>query len=146
MSWLNGAGSLRLALSTLHLGVAAVSFIRPPMVDLVPGYAGFREIANTTTWGVFALIVGMGLLLIPRGKPLLILWQFASASFFLLFAILVTRGPTELTWGSVVYGLLGIWSAVLTYLTADDWFRDNRWPWRFKAWLARKWGQHGPRS
>lgn len=133
-----------MTLASLHLGVAAVSFIRPHMIELVAGYAGFRAIGETVNWGVFALIIGMGLLLIPRGQPLLILWQFASATFFLLFTILVTNGPTGLTWGSIVYGLLAFWSGVLTYLTADDWFRDNRWPYRLRVWLARKWGQRGP--
>lgn len=136
-------GALRMALSSLHLGVAAVSFIRPPMVELIPGYAGFAAITNTTMWGVIALTIGLGLLLIPRGQPLLILWQTGSATFFILFAILVTAGPTGLTWGSVVYGLLGLWSAALSFATADDWFRDNRWPQRLRAWMGRIWERHG---
>ncbi|EYB66927.1 hypothetical protein DEIPH_ctg062orf0002 [Deinococcus phoenicis] len=142
-SWRRSIGALRIALATLHLGVAFISFHRPHLVDLVEGYAGFREIAGTTTWGAWALGIGLGLLLIPRGQPLLILWQFASAAFFLLFGILVTNGPAALNWGSGVYGLLGVWSAVLAYATADDWFRMNRWPQRFRAWLAGKWGPRG---
>lgn len=139
----DGVSPLRFALATLHLGVALVSFIRPPMVDLVGGYAGFREIASTTTWGAWALGIGLGLMFIPRGQPLLILWQFASAAYFLLFGILVTNGPAELNWGTAVYGGLGLWSVVLAYVTLDDWFRHTQWAQRFRAWLGRWWGRRG---
>ncbi|BDP44829.1 hypothetical protein DAETH_47980 (plasmid) [Deinococcus aetherius] len=129
---------LRLVLASLHLLVAVISFVRPPMVEVVKGYAKFAEIGDTTTWGTWALTIGLGLLLIPRG-PLLILWQFASASYFALFALLVTGGPSGLNWGSGVYGGLSLWSMVLAYDTANDWFEQTRWPQRFRAWLGRRW-------
>ncbi|WP_156039397.1 hypothetical protein [Deinococcus marmoris] len=145
MTGWRGAGGepLRMALGSLHLGVSAIAFIRPNMVALVPGYFGFQAIASTLTWGVIALAIGLGLLLIPRGKPLLILWQFASATFFLLFAILITNGPAGLNWGSAVYGLLGLWSSGLAYVTADDWFHETRSPQHFRTWLTKRWRQRG---
>ena len=145
MNRFRGISPLRVALASLHLLVALISFHRPYLVELVAGYSGFREIASTPTWGAWALGIGLGLLLIPRGQPLLILWQFASAAFFLLFGLLVTNGPAGLNWGSGVYAGLGIWSAVLAYATADDWFRHNRWPQRLRAWLSVQWSRHGRR-
>lgn len=137
MSLRSGVSALRLALASLHLVVAAISFIRPPMTEVVRGYARFHEIADTTTWGGWALAIGVGLLLIPRGQPLLIVWQFASAVFFALFALLVTAGPSGLNWGSGVYGGLSMWSMVLAFYTADDWFEATRWPQRLRARLGR---------
>ncbi|WP_019584654.1 hypothetical protein [Deinococcus apachensis] len=142
-TWRRGVSASRTGLGGLHLGVAIVSFLRPNLALIVPSYAGFHAIMPTIFWGVTALTIALGLLLIPRGKPLLILWQFASAVFFILFSILVTQGPYGLTWGSVVYGGLGLWSCVLAYYTADDWFWHNRWPQRFRVWLTKCWGHRG---
>jgi hypothetical protein len=128
---------LRLLLACLHIGMAVVSFLRPNMIELLKGYSKFGEIGNTTSWGFAAAIIGAGLLLIPRGQILLILWQAASAIFFCLFCLLVTSGPSGLNWGSVVYGGLGFASAGIAFLTADDVFQRTQWPQRFRVWLGK---------
>lgn len=142
-----GIGPLRLQLACLHLGIAAVSFIRPNLINLIPGYRLFGEIATTTEWGLAALLIGLGLLFLPRASVLLILWQTASSILFSLFAILVT-GVNGLTWGTVIYGGLAMGSAVVAYITADGWFARTQIPQRFRAWLRRvgqrlKRGRHG---
>lgn len=137
-NWRHGLGAARAGLAGLHLLLAWVSFIRPHMTEIIPGYVAFGAIADTRSWGTMALVIGLGLLLIRQGQPLLILWQFASAAFFALFSILVTQGPYELTWGSAIYGGLAFWSVLLAYVTADDWFYQTRWPQRFRAWLRRR--------
>ncbi|GGR18995.1 hypothetical protein [Deinococcus ruber] len=132
----NSIGLLRLVLALLHLGMSVVLFIRPHMVELIKGYARFGDIAPTTEWGWYTLIVGLGLLLLPRASPLLILWQAASATLFALFAILATA-VVGLNWGTVVYGGLSLASALVAYITADGWFIQTQLPQRFRAWLRR---------
>ena len=135
-----GLSASRAGLACLHLGVSGVSLLRPHLTEIVPSYAAFNDLMPTPAWGALALTIGGGLLLIPRGKPWLILWQFASAAFFILFSILVTQGPYGLTWGSVVYGGLGVWSLVLAFFTFDDWFARKQWPQRTRVWLAQRTG------
>ncbi|MGY2897212.1 hypothetical protein [Deinococcus sp. UYEF24] len=130
-----GIGPLRLQLAGLHLGIAVVAFIRPNLIELIPSYRLFAQIGTTGEWGMAALLIGGGLLLLPRASPLLILWQAASSMLFSLFAILVT-GNSGLTWGTVVYGGLAVGSAIVAYITADGWFAQTRIPQRFRAWLG----------
>ena len=129
-------GPLRLQLASLHLVLAVVSFIRPNLIELIPSYRLFGTIATTGQWGLAALLIGLGLLFLPRASPLLIIWQTASSILFSLFAILVT-GANGLTWGTVIYGGLAMGSAVVAYITADGWFARTQIPQRFRAWLGR---------
>lgn len=131
-----GVGPLRAQLAGLHLGIAAVAFIRPNLIELIGSYNLFAQIGTTGEWGMVALLIGLGLLLLPRASPLLILWQTGSSIFFSLFAILVT-GASGLTWGTIIYGGLAIGSAVVAYITADGWFAATQVPQRFRVWLGR---------
>lgn len=136
-----GISASRVGLACLHLGVAGVSFLRPNLTRIVPSYAAFQDVMPTVWWGAAALTIGLGLLLLPRGSLLLILWQAFSATLFTVFAIFVTQGPYGLTWGSVVYGGLAVWSVLLSYYTFDDWWWRTGLPKRLRAYLRRRRGQ-----
>ncbi len=129
-------GVLRLMLAILHLEMSGVAFLRPHMVGLVADYHYFGSIATTTTWGVVMLIVGVGLLLLPRAGPLLILWQALSAIVFSLFTVLISSA-VGLIWATAVYGTLALASGGVAYLTADLWFKRTQYPQKFRAWLNR---------
>lgn len=138
-----GIGWLRLSFGVLHILMGLAAFFRPHMIELVKGYALLAQVASTVGWGYAMLVIGIGLLALPRASGVLILWQFLSASLFALFALLLTGGPTGFTWGSVVYGWLTLISGVMAYLTADQLFQTNGVPERLRHWL--RFG-HGNRS
>ena len=133
---LRAQGELQYFLALLHLGIAWSSHHRPNMTELVPAYWKFNEIASTAQWGWAALIIGAGLLLLPRANPFLIMWQAFSAIFFFLFALLVTGG-NGLTFGTVIYVGLTLASTRVAYRTAVIYFAHTRSPERFRAWLHR---------
>ena len=141
-------GLLRLELACLHLAMSFVSFIRPNMVEIVPAYHRFGQIGSTTEWGWYTLFVGLGLLLLPRRSPFLILWQAASATLFALFSALVTRSY-GFTWGTVVYAGLSLASGLVAYVTADLAFKESQFPQRSRVWLShflqrlRAWRRRG---
>jgi hypothetical protein len=138
-NWRHSVNASRIMLAVMHLGIGWMSFYRPQLTSDVPGYAAFHAIAPTMVWGAWALIIGVGLMLLPRAHPLLILWQFGSATYFTLFALLVSDGPYGPTWGTIAYGVPAIWSVILAYLTTDGWLRRTQWPQRFRVWSARHW-------
>jgi hypothetical protein len=133
---LKAQGELQRFLALLHLGIAWSTHHRPNMTELVPAYWQFNQIASTPQWGWTALAIGLGLLLLPRANPLLIVWQTFSAIFFFLFALLVTGG-NGLTFGTVIYGGLTLASARVAYRTAVIHFAHTRSPERLRAWLHR---------
>lgn len=132
-------GVLRFALAFLHLAMAAVGFHRPHLVELIPSYAGFAQIAPTSIWALSALVIGIGMLLIRRGSPLLVLWQFFSAGMFILFSILVTQ-RFGLTWGTVAYMFPAILSYIVMWFTVEE--VAGRFAWLKKAAIRRA-GRHG---
>lgn len=127
-------GALRLFLAVLHFSVAVTSVLRPHMTEVVLGYRKFDEIAHTPAWGWMAFTIAAGLVFLPRGSLVLIVWQFLSAAFFLLFAVLVT-GQVGLNWGTGIYGTLGFLSFVVMYVTAVIWFERQAWHRRLSARL-----------
>ncbi|PYE51058.1 hypothetical protein [Deinococcus yavapaiensis] len=133
-------GALRLFLATLHLTVAITSVLRPHMTEVIVGYKRFHEIAPTPYWGGTAFLIALGLLALPRGSLALIAWQFLSASFFLLFGVLVT-GQVGLNWGTGVYGTLSFLSFVVMYVTAIVWFERQAWHRRLAEGLRPR-GEH----
>lgn len=118
-------GWLRVLLAVLHLSMAAISFLRPHMIEIVLAYKKFGTVAPTTSWGLVMLVIGLGLLFLPRASAVLILWQAASATLFALLTILVSTGPTALTWDSAVFTCLTVSSAAVAYVTADQLFQRN---------------------
>lgn len=139
----NSIGLLRLQLAIIHISMSAASFIRPHMIEIFPAYAKFGEIGGTLSWAWVMMAIGLGLLLLPRGTILLILWQAASAIMFCLFAILLTDG-SGLTWGTMVYASLALTSVIVAYITADTLFGRNQLPQKVRALIEGE--SRGPSS
>lgn len=117
---------VRFMLAMLHLSVAGIAFLRHNMVDIFPGYAGFAEVGSTFSWGAVALAIGVGLLVLRKGTVLLILLQFASASYFTAFAILLSA-TNGLTWGTAAYLFPAVLSFIVMWNTLEDVFDNSAW-------------------
>ena len=115
---------IRLLLALFHLSLAAVSLWRHNMVEIIPGYAGFAAVAPTTTWGFLATIIATGLLFIKRGTPLLVVWQFFSATYFVTFSTLVSA-VYGITWGTAAYLFPAIMSYIVMWGTLEEVFESN---------------------
>jgi hypothetical protein len=134
-----GAGIMRWQLALMHTWIAWTSFHRPHLFTLVHAYGKFGTVMNEVSWGWVAAVIALGLIIMPRGSVALVLWQFASASMFALFAILVT-GQVGENYGTGVYGLLCISSGVLAYLTIGQLLDARSWGHRLGEWSRRKHG------
>jgi hypothetical protein len=121
-----GMGILRFLLSLLHLLIAVLGFFRHNMTELVPGYRPFQEVFATDIWSTIALVIGLGLFLLPRGSLLLIFWQFLSATYFMAFCILVS-GPYGVIWGTLGWGFPSAQSFIVMYFSAQDWAESHNW-------------------
>lgn len=115
---------IRLMLAILHLSVAGIAFLRHNMVNIFPGYAGFAEVGTTTSWGVVALIIGIALLRMSKGTILLVITQFASASYFATFAYLLSK-TNGLTWGTAAYLFPAALSYIVMWNTLHEYFDKN---------------------
>jgi len=135
-----GIGWLRLSFAVLHILMGLAGFFRPNMIVLVKGYSNLAQVGSTVGWSWAMLAIGIGLMFLPRSSVVLIVWQFLSASLFALFGLLITNGPTGLTWGSIVYAWLCLVSGVMAYLTADQLFQINGVPGRLRQRLGRRSG------
>lgn len=119
-------GVLRLAVGIFHMSIALLGFHRPGMVDFVPGYAGFSAIAPTSEWAWVALLIGFGVLFLPRGNLLLLIWQVLSLALFAVFAML-TSAVYGVIWGTLAYAFPAAISAIVMWFTAQDWVERQPW-------------------
>ena len=130
-----GALILRWQLVAILGTIAWTSFHRPHLFTLVHAYGKFGTVMNEISWGWTAVGIALGLIFMPRGSILRIIWQFATATLFALFAILTT-GQVGENYGTGVYGVLCLSAGALAFVTAVQ-FIDAR-PWT--EWL--KWIPH----
>ncbi len=121
-----GMGILRFLLSLMHFAIALLGFYRHNMTEIVPGYKPFQEIFATDSWSSIALVIGLGLILLPRGSLLLILWQFLSATYFIAFCLFVSR-PYGPIWGTLGWGFPATQSFIVMYFSAQDWAESHDW-------------------
>ena len=116
---------IRLMLAFFHLTVAAIAFWRHNMVDIIPAYASFALVGNTTSWGLVAMVIGVGLLRLNRGTLFLVVCQFASATYFANFAYLLSK-TNGLTWGTAAYLFPAILSYIVMWNTLHEYFDKNK--------------------
>ena len=114
---------VRFMLAALHIFIAVIAFVRHNMVDFVTPYAAFGKMGNTVSWGIVALFIGVGLLGLKRGTVLMVCWQFASASYFTTFALLISS-VNGLTWATAAYIFPAALSFVVMWSTLHEVF-DN---------------------
>lgn len=134
------AGIMRWQLALIHGWIAFNSFHRPHLFTLVHAYGKFGTVMSELSWGWVATVIALGLIFMPRGSVPLILWQFASASMFALFAILTT-GQVGENYGTGVYSVLCISSGALAYITTGQLLDAKPWEHWFRWFPHRQ--KHG---
>lgn len=126
-------GSLHLAVLVMRyelvlmlLWVVFVSFSRPHLFTLIKGYGRFNAVAAEQTWGWVALIIAFGLIFLPEGSLIRIVWKFCASTFFALLAILVSA-VSGLNYGTGVYSIYSLTAGLLAYVTFTQFL--DRQPW-----------------
>ena len=117
---------LQFLLSVLHISIALLGYWRHNMTEIVPGYRPFNDVFTTDIWSTIALAIGLGLFLLPRGSLLLIFWQFASATYFIAFCILVS-GPYGIIWGTLCWAFPAVESFIVMWFSAQEWAERHNW-------------------
>ncbi len=135
-----GALILRWQLSLILAWIAFTSFHRPHLFTLVHGYGKFGTVMNEISWGWTAVVIVFGLIVMPRGSILRIIWQFATATLFALFGILTT-GQVGENYGTGVYGVLCLSAGALAFVTAVQFLDARPWTEWFK-WVPHR-QKHG---
>ena len=130
-----GALILRWQLTLMLIWVAFVSFHRPHLFTLIHGYAKFGTIASEAGWGWAAAVIAFGLIFMPRGSILRIIWQFATSTLFALFAILTT-GQVGESYGTGVYLILSMSAGALAFVTAVQFLDTHPWE-RLFGWIGK---------
>ena len=117
---------LRYQLIIMLLWVVFVSLSRPHLFTLIKGYGRFADVANEQTWGWVALTIAFGLIFLPQGGLLRILWQFAASTFFALLTILVSA-VSGMNYGTGVYAVLSVSAGLLAYVTSTQFLDKVGW-------------------